>query len=95
MGILECLDANGGKELFIYANFFRKRLAIGPDRAVFKVFFLPYRYGLFQGIDQPAARLKCCPPMRRRHPDQDACLSNFQPAQAMNQADIPDFKTLK
>src|SRR5437868_4007541 len=51
-----------------------------PDRPVFKVFFLPDRDGLFQCVDQPAARLKSRRPMYRCHPNQDACLSNLQPA---------------
>src|SRR5262245_55137843 len=38
---LLCLDASCGQRLFLAVNFFGKRLAVSPDRAVLKVLLLP------------------------------------------------------
>src|SRR5713101_5406343 len=64
-------------------NFFREWLAIRPDRAIFEVFFFPDGNGLLEGVDDPAAGLKCGSAMGRGHHDQNAGLADFQPPQTV------------
>src|SRR5579884_404294 len=40
------------------SGYVRKRFAIRPDRAIFKMFFLPDGNGSFESVDHPAARIE-------------------------------------
>src|SRR5579872_2837968 len=69
-----------------------ERLAVGPDRAVLKILFLPDRHSAFECIDDPAASIEGGRAVRRGYDDQDAGLTDFQPAQTMHYGEIADGK---
>src|SRR5260370_8247578 len=60
-------------------------LALCPDRAILKIFLLPYRDGSLEGINTVAACFKSCPAMRRSDGNQDAGLPDLQAPPALNQ----------
>src|SRR5215469_3749767 len=72
-----------------------KGFAIGPHRAVFEVLLLPYGNSFFEGIDEPAAGVKCRPAMRRGHCNQHAGLADLEPSEPMDDGDIANWELLQ
>src|SRR5580658_6308421 len=69
----------------IYArNFHGKRLAIGPNCAILEIFLLPDGDGALEGIDEPAAGVKCRRAMGGCDDHQHAGFANLQPSQPVN-----------
>src|SRR5215475_7684374 len=71
-----------------------KRLAIGPDCAIFEIFLLPDWNGALQRVNQPAARLECGGAMGGKDRDQNATFADLDPPQAMHHGQVANGKTL-
>src|ERR1700681_3451089 len=70
-------------------NFLRKRLAIGPHRPIFKVFFLPDWDSLLERIDNPSAGVKSHAAVGWSDHDAHAGFFDLQPAKAVDDRHSP------
>jgi hypothetical protein len=57
-----------------------KGLAIGPNRAILKMFLFPDGYGALERVDQPTAGIESGRPVGGSDHDQHASFANFQTA---------------
>jgi len=65
----------------------RRKFAVGPDRAVFEIFFLPDRYDALKGINRKAAGVKSGGPVRGADGDKHAGFADFEAAKAVDDGD--------
>jgi TolB-like protein/DNA-binding winged helix-turn-helix (wHTH) protein len=75
-------------------EYFQQAIALDPNFAVCKNFFLPNRDCAFQFANRPFAGFKGSATMRSAHRNHHAGFANFQAAGAMDDADVGDVKFL-
>jgi hypothetical protein len=59
------------------------KFAVGPDGAVFKIFFLPDRHRALQGVNDVAAGIEGSRPVWGADRDKHAGLTNFETAETV------------
>src|SRR6266446_931289 len=66
------------------------KLAVGPDGAVFEVFFLPDGHGALEGVDGEAASVKGGGAVGGADDDEDAGFADLEAAEAVDHGDAMD-----
>jgi hypothetical protein len=77
---------------FGFLDLGRKWFAVGPNRAIFEVFFFPDRNGLFQRIYQPAACVESRSTVCGCHDNEHAGFADFDPPEPMDDRQVANFE---